>query len=154
MTKSVIECPWTVGDKLYCTAAATFSFVTFEGAMHQALKKLDKGSDIFPLIQLRVTSVRMYMLVDGEDGALDAVPVESATENIYKVMRNRSKAMAITIVTRDMDEVVRLEWPKSQPFHDAFGPMEEGSFRQVMHVSALNVDGNYKLIEVLDDQDW
>ena len=148
--KSVIECPWDVGDKLYCTAAATMSLLTFEGALRGAIQRLRVGVEVFPLIQLRVIGVRMYQVVEGE---LDAVPVTSATEDTYKVIRNDTLGRVI-LITKDMKGMVRLAWPESKPFHDAFGPIEVGKFRQIMHVCALHVDGVYKLIEVLDDQDW
>ncbi len=153
MTKSIIECPWNVGDKLYCTAAATFSFTTFDGALSNALGKLRDGAEVFPIIQLRVIGVRMYTLRLGIDNTQEVVPIKSATEKTYKVIRNDTLGR-IVLITEDMKDMVRLEWPESKPFHDAFGPIEEGKFRQIMHVCALHVNGNYKLIEVLDDQDW
>ena len=153
--KSVIESPWNVGDKLYCTAAATFSFTTFEGAMSNAAEKARAHNlEVFPIIQLRVVGVRMYALQDWRIDSDGPIPIQSAAENVYKVMRNRD-GLDVVVLTQDMNEVCKVLWPESKPFHDAFGPIEEeGGFTQIIYVCALNVDGNYKLIEVLDDQDW
>lgn len=153
MTKSIIECPWDVGDKLYL---APNSFHRTRPTSDDAIKDYMWFHDcgpVFPIVQLRVVGMRVHHLRFDTHGVMCCTPVTSAIEDIYKVIRS-NKTQAIAILTQDMSEVVRLEWPASKPFHDALGPVEENKFRQVMYVSALNVDGNYKLIEVLDDQDW
>ncbi len=150
MTRSVIESRYEVGHTVFCTHQLCVHD-SEDKALHEVIHDgyTEDEDRIFPLIQMRVVGVRLYRYVDGE-----FVAVRSALENIYKVVRNRNTGMNITLLTREMTAVIKVEWPASQPFHDAFGPIEEGKFRQIIYVSALNVDGNYKLIEVLDDQDW
>ncbi len=151
MTKSVIKPRYAIGDSVFCTHQYII-YDTYEDSIQGIMAEEgihDQTEDrVFPSIRMRVDSIRLRRIVDGE-----VVEVMSALESVYKVMRNRGNTMDITILTQDMSRVVRLEWPASKPFHDAFGPMEE-KFTQIIYVSALNVDGNYKLIEVLDDQDW
>ncbi len=159
MTKSVIECPWEVGDQLFL---APSNFDKVRSTSDEVIKAYvidgyngdpDKHAPVFPIIQLRVIGVRTHHFYLDDEDTMRCVPVTSALEDVYKVMRNRGNSLAVALLTMDMKEVVRLDWPESRPFHDAFGPIED-KFTQVMYVSALNVDGNYKLIEVLDDQDW
>ncbi len=155
MTKSVIECPWEIGYKFACSVG-TAIFPNNAAAAANILDELWEDHaviDVFPVVQLQVVSVRMFR-VTGRGATLRITPAALVAENRYKVIRNNDTLGSIVLLTYGMDKVVRVEWPESKPFHDAFGPIEEGKFRQIMYVAALNVDGNYKLIEVLDDQDW
>lgn len=151
MSKSVIKCPWKVGDKLYLQVDGE-PMPTMEDVKGNLLSHFGLDT-VFPVVQVRVIGIRLYHGKDRSDAGGTLIPVTSATEAVYKVMRNRT-TMRIALLTQDMEEIIRVDWPASKPFHDALGPIDDGMVHQTMYVAALNVDGHFKLLEVLDDQDW
>ena len=155
MKKSVAKSSYKIGDIVFITSESDAVCKTVDTAISAVKVSCaffdTEPPEVFPVIQLKVVSIRQYGKVDDPEYDRGYTPITSASEDVYKVIRNNTNR-DIVIMTRGMDEVVRLQWPESKPFHDALGPIE--NVRQIIYVSALNVDGNYRLIEVLDDQDW
>ncbi len=103
MTKSDTELSgvWAVGDTCYCDD---------HGRTYATLQHLIAGlgmedKDTFQVVQFHATEVRMYRMIGNER----AVPVVHFHEDVYKVMRNRNKAMNITLLTKEMTEVVTMQ---------------------------------------------
>jgi len=160
MTKSIIDCPWEIGDKLYVlvnphgrtTLALDSQVVALDELMGRYSSKIGVCIIAAPLVAVKVVGVRMFDISGDYPIAIRG----GITERTYKVVRinklsDIGKAVLIDKVSGD---VSRLEWPDSKPFLEAFNYPVDSKIREVIYVAALNVDGNFKLIEVLDDQNW
>ena len=162
MTKSttIIESPWPVGTILYLTDLGD-AYSSRQGAldkMMQSCAVFDAPMpDLAPSIQVRVIGIRMNKLVKLDSGGVEYQPTKSVIEEQYKVVRTTADVATVVLISKEATEVKRLSGAHAIPFHDAFDFIDRDGtklIRQIIYVNALCVDGNYKLLEVLDDQDW
>lgn len=113
--------------------------------------------EVVTIAKLKVVAVLpMKVIPVPGKPAFDYVPVKSLGIARYKAMRHTGfPEGAVALLKEDGDEVVRVVWPESKPFHDAFGAVDENTgTRQVLYCTAIEVDGNYRLQEILEDQEW
>lgn len=160
MTTSIIESPYNVGDVLYVADGRIDSHV--EGAITSSLEEYFARADlvmpkIVAIAKVKVVSVARYRInpTPGRP-AVNLALIKSFGTAVYKVVRHTGFLTgSVGLLREDAEEFVRVQWPESKPFHDAFGEIDsEGGTRQVIYVRAIEVDGHYKLEEILDDQDW